>query len=224
MLKIKKLNKIFCNQKIINDVSFCVKMGEVVGLIGPNGSGKSTLFNIISGLLKPDSGKVLLDEINIVNLETFQVCRKRISRTFQSVRLFDNLDVMANLKLAKGDFDFYKKLIKLFNLSDYINTKVSKLSFGQRKLLELIRVLGSNNKVILLDEPFPQINSEFTKLLINTIMEISAKKIIIIADHDLRSIIGVSSRILIIKEGNIVDRLRPNEQNISRIQDNLYVA
>lgn len=224
MLKIKKLNKIFCNQKIINDVSFCVKMGEVVGLIGPNGSGKSTLFNIISGLLKPDSGKVLLDEINIVNLETFQVCRKRISRTFQSVRLFDNLDVMANLKLAKGDFDFYKKLIKLFNLSDYINTKVSKLSFGQRKLLELIRVLGSNNKVILLDEPFPQINSEFTKLLINTIMEISAKKIIIIADHDLRSIIGVSSRILIIEEGNIVDRLRPNEQNISRIQDNLYVA
>ncbi|MFQ6121171.1 MAG: ABC transporter ATP-binding protein, partial [Methanosarcinales archaeon] len=172
MLKIKNLKKYFGGVKAVDGCSFEVKEKTITALIGPNGAGKSTIFNLVSGIMKPDSGKVIFDNKDITGLRPVKISNLGISRLFQKTKLFNNLTVKENLLLALDNEDtkFWKNLfglnkisrdkeekiremLKLIDMEKFENTLVRDLSYGQKRLIELIRTILNPHKFLMLDEP-----------------------------------------------------------------------
>lgn len=180
ILSVEKVSKYFGSLRAVDDVSFAVEEKTVTILIGPNGSGKTTMLNVISGLYKPDSGKILYNDKEITGLEPFEVYRLGIARSFQVPNLFLKLTVLENVAVAKKNHigeklffsPFRKKWIKdeeetvkeafrilrLVGLENVWDKKATEISGGQMKLLEIGRALMSHAKLILLDEPISGVN------------------------------------------------------------------
>ena len=239
MLTVNGLTKMFGGFTAVNDVSFTVEEGEILGLIGPNGSGKTTIFNIISGIYRPDSGSILCSGEELVGLTPDRIARKGVARTFQNIELFSNATVMDNLMLGRhihmktgvfsGAFlwgrasraareeirnrEIVEKIIDFLDLQSVRNIYVASLPYGKRKLVELGRALALEPKILLLDEPSAGMNTEEKEDLNIWIKDIQAdyRVTILLIEHDMNMIMGISDRIFAMSQGEKIVEGTPAE-------------
>ena len=243
MLQISKINKSFGGLKVLNNLSFKIEKGSISGLIGPNGAGKTTLFNVINGSLKPDSGSVQLNNYELIGLQPHELFEIGVLRTFQipheffSLTVLDNLLVVPPNKIGEtffGQWFFEKKIKKI----EEINVKKAKdildilglshlekeyagnLSGGQKKLLELGRVMMVEPEIILLDEVGAGVNKTLLKKISNIIKKLNKEKkyTFIMIEHDLDFISKLCDTIIVMAEGQFL-----TQGNIQQIKSNQKV-
>ena len=219
VLSVKNLSKSIKNNLIIDDISFDIAKGQIVGLLGPNGAGKTTTFYSILGLIKVDSGKVFLQDREITKMPPHSRAAVGMSYLPQEPSVFRNLSVKSNiLGVAEKNFldseelkSFYIKTMKEFGLMDIEDSLGYVLSGGQRRKVEIARCLASKPKLILLDEPFAGIDPLAIEDIKNVLQSLSEKGIsILITDHNLRETIDICDYSIVIKDGRILDKGEKN--------------
>jgi len=225
LLEVENLNKRFGGLTAIKDLNFNVEEGEILGLIGPNGAGKTTLFNLISGFLKPDSGKIKFKGEDITGNEPYKIVNKGIARTFQVVRPFRHLPVIANvlvaLKSARGSkkIEWVKTpeakalgLLEDVGLSDMMLESAGILPHGDLKRLEIARALATEPELILLDEPFAGLNPIETELLTKSInsMHLDGHTMVIV-EHKLYALMKLAKRVIVLHFGEKIAEGTPEE-------------
>ena len=236
LLKTTDLGISFGGLRAVDDVNIEIKEGELVGLIGPNGAGKTTIFNLLTGVYKPTDGDISINQISINKKTTPQIVALGVARTFQNIRLFKELSVLDNVKLAFNNsmnyntFEaifrlprFWKEekevtdnaldLLDIFDMAEMANITAGNLSYGQQRKLEIARALATNPKLLLLDEPAAGMNPNETKELMNTISFIRNKfKIaILLIEHDMDLVMGICERLYVLNFGRIIASGLPDE-------------
>jgi branched-chain amino acid transport system ATP-binding protein len=219
VLQIKSLSKSFGGFKAVNSANLDVRKGEIVAVIGPNGAGKTTLFNLITGVLKPDSGTVLFKDADITGLSPHVICKKGITRSFQVVNVFQRLSVFENVQVAvlsrEGKtwnlFTPSRKLVReetnrileSVGLQEKGDNISGALSHGDRKVLEIAMALGGNPEFLILDEPTAGMASEETVRCIDLIKQLSEKMglTILFCEHDMELVFSISNRIMVMVRG-----------------------
>ena len=220
ILELKNVSKHFGGVKAVDKCSFYVKKGLITGLIGPNGAGKTTAFNLIAGLLKPDNGRIIFMKEDVTGKPTHTIARKGLARTFQQVRLFDNLSIEENLLLATQDpgerfFNsfFYsrkkhpfkkriKQILELVGLHKHLTTLASDLSYGQKRLLELARALMMDYTLLMLDEPTAGVNPYIRKRLKVLLRKLRRQgKTILLIEHDMDFVMSLSDEVIVLDAG-----------------------
>jgi len=227
LLEVENLTKRFGGLTAVNNVSFHIDEGEVVGLIGPNGAGKTTLFHLLSGFLKPDSGTVKFKGENIVGLAPHKIVNKGIARTHQIVRPFRHLPVIANvmvsLKSPRGNKKIeWIKTIERKALDMLENVGLTELMFepaenvghGDLKRLEMARALALEPDLLLLDEPFGGLNPLETDFLTKSIQRVHLDhptRGIVIVEHKLYALMKIVKRVIVLHEGEKIAEGKPEE-------------
>ena len=215
VLRVKNISKSIKNKQIINEISFDISEGQIVGLLGPNGAGKTTTFYSILGLIKIDSGEVFLDNKDITMIPPHKRAEVGMSYLPQEPSIFRNLSVKSNiLGVAERNFlkqenliNFYQNTITEFGLESIENSMGYVLSGGQRRKVEIARCLAAKPKIILLDEPFAGIDPLAIEDIKSVLKSLSAKGIsILITDHNLRETMDVCNYSIVIKNGSILDK------------------
>jgi branched-chain amino acid transport system ATP-binding protein len=240
--RVEDLGISFGGLTAVKSVSFGVEKNSIFSIIGPNGSGKTTVFNMISGIYKPDHGRVVCDGENLVGLTPDRIARRGVARTFQNIELFSNATVMDNLLLGRhihmttgvfaGAFlwgrrsrvaeeeirnrEIVERIIDFLDLQSVRNHFVASLPYGKRKLVELGRALALEPKILLLDEPSAGMNTEEKQDLNIWIKDIQTdyKVTILLIEHDMNMIMGISDRIFVMSQGErITEGLPSGVQN-----------
>jgi len=240
LLETQSLTKRFGGFYALRDLSMQVKRGDIHAVIGPNGAGKTTLFNLLSGTLAPDSGSLLLNNNELQGLRPNQRTLKGVARTFQNIRLFEDMTVLENVMLSQHCQQFSSlwsafhraifhrpfsvvaperqmrehanELLAFVGLSDNASHKASDLSYGERRLLELARALGTEPKLLLLDEPAAGMNPHETDELDQLITQIRDRGVtILLVEHDMNLIMGISDRITVLNFGEKIAEGLPIE-------------
>lgn len=229
MLKIKNITKTFGGIKAIDNCSFEIEPKKITALIGPNGAGKTTLFDVISGLLKADKGNIFLEGQEITNLWSSQIAEMGVSRSFQQVRLFKNLTILDHLvmvdsiddhkvfkqvfskqKINKERVKEYNELLKEFTLEKSLDTKVSDLSYGQRKLLQMALVFRMPHKILLLDEPVAGVNKVLQQKINELLLSFKKnKETIVLIEHDIEFVRKLADKIVVMDEGKVLTQGTP---------------
>ena len=213
MLEIKKISKSINEKKIVSNISFDVKSGDIFGLLGPNGAGKTSIFYMIAGLVHADNGKIILADKDISNTPMHERSNLGIKYLPQEPSIFQNLSVYENLYgLAELTLDNKKDIrnfidtsMEEFNLSDISNLKGRQLSGGQRRKVEIARTLAAEPKIILLDEPFAGIDPIAIEDIKNVLKKLLNKDIgILITDHNVRETLEICTKAAIINNGEII--------------------
>lgn len=222
MLEVTSLSKSFDGFKAVNGAGLSVKEGEVVAVIGPNGAGKTTLFNLITGVIKPDAGKVLFKGQDITGLHPYQVCRKGISRSFQVVNVFQRRTVFENVQVSvlsrekktwnlftpasKMAIEETDRILQNVGLIDVRDKTSAALSHGERKVLEIAIALGGNPEFLILDEPTAGMSPEETTRCIGLIKELREKLglTILFCEHDMEIVFSISDRIMVMVRGSTI--------------------
>lgn len=225
LLEVQGLTKLFGGLAALKDVNFNVDNMEIVGIIGPNGAGKTTVFNLITGFLKPDSGNVRFRGEDITGLEPDEIVNKGIARTFQVVRPFRHLPVIANVLVALFSHRGGKKIewvktrerkaremLEYVGLSEMMLESAGNLSHGDLKRLEIARALATEPEMLLLDEPFSGLSPVETDLLMKSIqkMHLDGRTILII-EHKVYTIMKIAQRIVVLNHGEKIAEGKPEE-------------
>jgi len=236
ILEVKNLGISFGGLKAVNDVNFEIKSNELLGLIGPNGAGKTTLFNLLTGIYKPTEGVILFDGKKTIGLQPHQIVKLGSARTFQNIRLFNDLTVLNNVKAAfyhkmsynSVDAIFrtkaYKKeeqeietkaleLLKLFKMEEYASHKAENLPYGKQRKLEIARALATSPKLLLLDEPAAGMNPQETRELMETIRFVKENfdVAVLLIEHDMNLVMGICERLVVIDYGQVIAKGTPDE-------------
>ena len=216
LLAVARLTKTFGGVRAVDDCSLAVGEATITGLIGPNGSGKTTLFNLITGYLRPDAGRVVFAGRDVTRYGTGRRYRHGLSRTFQQARVFPELSVRENLVVAGGypwwrlfsrrigrdDRNRADHLLEEFHLAPLAGSPAAELSYGQRKLLEFAAVLLSSPRLVLLDEPTAGVNPVLIETIERHIREWHADGItFLIVEHDLRFVMRLCDPVVVLDAG-----------------------
>lgn len=213
MLATNDLTKKFGNRTVVNSVNLEINQGEVVGLLGPNGAGKTTTFNMIVGLLAPNSGSITLNKVVITDLPMYKRARMGISFLCQEPSVFRKLKVVENLIAVYEILGIQRKQaevkaaksLKDFNLEHVKEQKAYTLSGGERRRVEIARALISNPKFLLLDEPFTGIDPISRTELQELILALKKKGIgILISDHNVRETLEITDRAYLIYDAKVL--------------------
>jgi branched-chain amino acid transport system ATP-binding protein len=222
-LKVDNVSKSFGGLMVIQQLSFSLEEEEILGVIGPNGSGKTTLFNLITGFLKTDEGKIEYLENNITNQRPSTICKFGIARTFQIAKPFIRLTALENVMAGRAygresakDMKQAKKeameILDLTNLSRKQDVVAAKLSLIDRKRLEIARALATRPKLLLLDEVFAGLNPAEIEEGLRLIMKIGGLGItLMIVEHVIKVILGVSNRVIVLNFGTKIFEGLPSE-------------
>jgi branched-chain amino acid transport system ATP-binding protein len=236
LLKVENVGIQFGGLKAVSNFNLEINQGELVGLIGPNGAGKTTSFNLLTGVYKPTEGEILLNGHRINGMAPFQVTRRGISRTFQNIRLFNELSVLDNVKVAyhtlakhsvlssvlrlpsyfSGEKEMEKKameLLEIFGLDQYKDEDAKNLAYGKQRRLEIARALATGPELLLLDEPAAGMNPQETKELMELIAFVREKfnLTILLIEHDMNLVMGICERIYVLDHGVLLAEGLPEE-------------
>lgn len=236
LLKTTKLSIVFGGLRAVSNFDVEIAPGELVGLIGPNGAGKTTAFNLLTGVYEPTEGQIEFDGKSIVGLKPYQITQKGIARTFQNIRLFADLSVLDNVKIAyhfhvkygllesmlrigryhKEEAEVEEKAIKfleIFQLADKKDEIAKNLPYGEQRRLEIARALAAQPKLLLLDEPAAGMNPQETQQLMEMIRWIKNEfnLTILLIEHDMSLVMGVCERIYVLDYGSIIAQGTPME-------------
>ena len=228
-LIINKISKTYGNKKVVSDISLSIKRGEIIGLLGPNGAGKTTTFYMIVGLVKPETGNILLDKIDITQAPIYLRGAKGISYLPQEPSIFRGMNVEDNLlsiiEVVEKDKNKHQiilqGLLNEFNISHVRKSSSTVLSGGERRRLEIARTLASNPKFLLLDEPLTGIDPVSIEEIKSIIKTLTKKNIgVLITDHNVRETLKIVDKVYIVNEGSIYFEGSPEEavsnQNIRK--------
>lgn len=231
VLSVKNLSISFGGLKAVSNFNVEIFKNEIYGLIGPNGAGKTTVFNLLTGVYKPDTGAVILDGKDITGYNCVEINKFGIARTFQNIRLFSNLTVLDNVKVAlhetykystiEGLFrlpNYYIKeknmteeaieILKVFDLVELKDLIATNLPYGKQRKLEIARALATKPKLLLLDEPAAGMNENETKELTNTIKKVRDKfnMTILLIEHDMKLVKGICERLTVLNFGSVLSQ------------------
>ena len=229
MLDVKNLSISFGGLKAVDDFSITIEKGQIYGLIGPNGAGKTTIFNLLTGVYKPDGGRILLDGKDITGHKAIQINQAGIARTFQNIRLFKELSVLDNVKVGLHNHhkystlsgilrlpSYYKvekemderamELLKVFDLDKEFDYKASNLPYGKQRKLEIARALATGPKLLLLDEPAAGMNPNETAELMKTIRFVRDHfdMTVLLIEHDMKLVSGICERLTVLNFGHML--------------------
>ncbi|MDR2826333.1 MAG: LPS export ABC transporter ATP-binding protein [Deltaproteobacteria bacterium] len=213
VVRTEKLVKLYGDRTVVRDVSLEVKTGEIVGLLGPNGAGKTTTFYMITGIRKPDSGNIFLDDMNISGWPLHDRARVGLSYLPQESSIFRNLSVLDNLLIILEYTALSKtkrkaramELLSEFHIEHLHKSMASFLSGGERRRLELSRALILSPKFILLDEPFAGIDPLAVDDIQSLVKSLSQKGIgILISDHNVRETLSICDRAYLVHQGSVI--------------------
>jgi len=213
MLTLENITKSIKTKKIVDGISFDIKLGTINGLLGPNGAGKTTTFYLIAGLIKCDGGKVVFDGEDITSFPMHKRSKIGIKYLPQEPSIFQDLSVYENLYgLAEISFQtkeeiasFMDQSIQEFNLTEILSIKGRQLSGGQRRKVEIARTLAAQPKVILLDEPFAGIDPIAIEEIKQVLISLTKKNIaILITDHNVREALEICDKAIVINNGGII--------------------
>lgn len=226
-LSVKNLAKRFEGVRAVDNLSFDIKRGIITGIIGPNGSGKTTLVNLLSGMVRFDSGIVYIGETGLSRIRPQDIKVYGVTRTFQDVRLFGQMSVLDNILVVLTERNVWsslfekhgsyhveeaEKLLKVVGLWGKRNDLALNLSYGQRKLLEIARALAMKSDVYLFDEPFAGLFPEMVKIVSGILKELRASaKTVILIEHNMELIRELSDEVIVMDSGSLLAQGRPNE-------------
>ena len=242
LLEVEDVVRTFGGVRAVDGASFDVAEHSITGLIGPNGAGKSTLFAAIAGSLKPDSGRIVFAGTRIDRRPAYRVARAGVVRTYQSARALTRMTVLDNILLASSGHagerlrglvlrpraaraqeqrarERARELLALVRLESYADAYAGTLSGGQRKLLDLARVLMLEPSLVLLDEPMAGVNPSLRVQLLEHILAVRSERGVtfLIVEHDLDFVMQTADRVVVMNEGKVIlvglpDEVRTNEQ------------
>jgi branched-chain amino acid transport system ATP-binding protein len=226
LLELESITKSFGGLMAVNEVSFDVEERAIVGLIGPNGAGKTTVFNLITGNHRSDSGAVRFESKDITNWPTYRIVKLGIARTFQTIRLFQNLSVLENVlagchcRMKSGSFTAMLRMpgerreeraalaraldeLAFVGLQGQEMQLAKNLSYGSQRLLEIARALASEPRLVILDEPAGGMNEQETAALIGTIRRIQNRGITtLLIEHDMSLVMKACEKIVVLEFGS----------------------
>lgn len=235
LLKAEGLSKRFGGLQALSDVGFQIARGEIYGLIGPNGAGKTTLFNVLTSLYTPESGTCTFDGQRLTGCKPHDVARLGLARTFQNIRLFDNLSVIENVMIGRhirtragvlgavlrtADTRREEAQIeaRAHELLDYVgighraNEVAKSLPYGDQRRLEIARALATDPKLLALDEPAAGMNASETVVLRQLIEKIREDGVtVLLIEHDMKLVMNLCDRLLVLEYGKVLAEGRPAE-------------
>ncbi len=222
--------------KAVEDFNLTIGRTEIAGLIGPNGAGKTTVFNLLMKVYQPTTGTILLNGRDTHGMDTVQVNKAGIARTFQNIRLFKNLSVVDNVKVAMNNEMRYSmwsavlrlpnyryeelaahrkalKLLSIFDMQDMADVRAGSLPYGAQRRLEIVRALATNPSLLLLDEPAAGMNPSETVELMESIRKIHDmfKIAIVLIEHDMNLVMNVCEGICVLNFGHIIAKGTPED-------------
>ena len=231
LLQTEHLGISFGGLKAVQDVNLTVEKNQIYGLIGPNGAGKTTVFNLLTGVYKPTTGHFFLDGEDLTGLSQEKINHKGIARTFQNIRLFNNMTVVRNVmvglhndprfqttvlesilrlprqwKADRAMRETATELLEIFDLGDERNNLACNLPYGKQRKLEIARALATRPKLLLLDEPAAGMNPHETEDLVHTIHKIRDRfdMTILLIEHDMKFVSGLCDKITVLNFGTVL--------------------
>ena len=231
VLETKNLGISFGGLKAVQDVNLQVKKNQIYGLIGPNGAGKTTIFNMITGVYRPTSGAVFLNGEKLNGFSQEKINHKGVARTFQNIRLFNNMTVIRNVMVGLNNQPQYrcslfesmfrlprhfkteremreraKEILRIFDLDEDRNNLAYNLPYGKQRKLEIARALATNPKLLLLDEPAAGMNPNETEELMETIRFVRDHfgMTILLIEHDMKLVSGICERLTVLNFGQVL--------------------
>jgi branched-chain amino acid transport system permease protein len=233
LLSVKNISLSFGGVKAVNDVSFTINSGEIVGLIGPNGSGKTTVINLISGFYSPDGGEIELKGQSVAGLPAHRIARLGISRTFQNLNLIEEMSALDNVTVARGAKHNLDRLgaalagnsealliaerealgsLKRLGIDDVANEQCGDLAYGVRRKIEIARALALEPSVLLLDEPAASLNAREQDDLRERVRELArAGMTVLVVEHNMRFLRPLADRMICLDQGSILASGTPEE-------------
>ncbi|HIQ86481.1 MAG TPA: ABC transporter ATP-binding protein [Candidatus Scatomorpha gallistercoris] len=236
VLEARHLGIDFGGLTAVDDFNLTIGRTEIAGLIGPNGAGKTTVFNLLTKVYQPTRGTIMIDGKDTAGMNTVQVNKLGVARTFQNIRLFSNLSVEDNVKLGMhnqikyGYFSgilrlpsYWKQeriaherameLLSIFDMQDLANAKAGSLPYGAQRRLEIVRALGTNPSLLLLDEPAAGMNPSETAELMENIIKIrdTFQIAIMLIEHDMNLVMGICEGICVLNFGKVIAKGTPED-------------
>ena len=235
LLEVKNLGISFGGLRAVNGFDISIEKEALYGLIGPNCAGKTTVFNLLTGVYKPDSGKVLLDGTDITGKNTIEINKAGIARTFQNIRLFKQLSVLDNVKVGLHNKHHYStlsgvlrlpgyrkvekevdeqamELLKVFNLEDVAHVAASNLPYGQQRRLEIARAMATEPKLLLLDEPAAGLNPSERREFVDILRKVYDSGVdLFLIEHNMDVVMNLSHRITVLSFGCKIAEGTPEE-------------
>jgi len=235
VLETNKLTKRFGGLVAVNQIDLKVTKGKISSIIGPNGAGKTTVFNVITGIYQPDSGQYFFRGEKISNLKPHQILSKGIARTFQNIRLFQNMTCLENVmsgQHARSKSGIWpsifrlpfqtleeqkiqkiaEKRLKQVGLSKHKYELAKNIAYGNQRMLEIARALASNPDLLILDEPSSGLNDKESEDLVNFLNELIKEDLtILLIEHDMNVVMGISDWVTVMDEGKKIAEGKPEE-------------
>jgi branched-chain amino acid transport system ATP-binding protein len=242
MLRIEDLHKSFDDFKAVNGAHLTVEKGQLVAVIGPNGAGKTTLFNLITGQLTPDNGKILLNDEDISKLPPHVICRKGVARSFQIANVFPRLSVFRNVqvsvlsqqKLSNKLFQPAARLVveetnRILESVGLLEKKMDvagSLSHGDKRILEIAIALGNEPDLLILDEPTAGMSPEETTTTMALIQRLAREQglTILFCEHDMEVVFGTAQSIMVIQQGSTIVQGEPQVVRQNREVQQAYLG
>jgi len=242
MLRVEAVKKWFDGFLAVNEADLVVEKGEIIAVIGPNGAGKTTLFNLITGQLKPDTGRIIFKNKDIAGVPPYEICKKGISRSFQIVNIFSRLTVFENVQVAM--LAHQKKTLKLFSptkgqviqetreildnvgLYDKAKSISGSLSHGDQKVLEIAIALGNRPELLILDEPTAGMSPEETSGTIKLINRLTNDLglTILFCEHDMELVFSIAHKIMVMQQGKSIIQAKPDQVRDNKEVQEAYLG
>ena len=229
LFEARDLHKRFGKQVVLEKIDLAFEEGKISGIMGPNGAGKTTCFNVLTGRYKPSRGSVYFNDEDITALPPRVIARKGVSRSFQTINLFDDYTALENVLVAvpgtrKRGFNMYRdmssevdaleqafKVLEKVGLKGREHEQADQLSYGDRRALEIALALASEPRILFLDEPTSGMGTEATSYLAELIQELKRSYTIVIIEHDMRFLFRLADKISVIHWGQVIAEGTPEE-------------
>jgi branched-chain amino acid transport system ATP-binding protein len=242
MLRVEAVKKSFDGFLAVNETDLVVEKGEIIAVIGPNGAGKTTLFNLITGQLKPDKGRIIFKNKDIAGAPPYEICKKGISRSFQVVNIFSRLTVFENVQVAmlshqnktfkllsptKGQvIQETREILDNVGLTEKSNSISSSLSHGDQKVLEIAIALGNRPELLILDEPTAGMSPEETSVTINLINRLTTDLglTILFCEHDMELVFSIAHKIMVMQQGKSIIQAEPDQVRENKEVQEAYLG